>query len=134
MSRRVRFSALAAAVALALSACANNDAKESDVVNAVTDSLRDTEVDGATLTDDQVDEAATCIGNGIDEEFGDSQDLYNDIAAANTPDDYPEDARAAIDEVLDDCLADLTGGSGGEGTEGTDTTEGEGDATTTTGG
>ena len=37
MTRRLRFAALAAVGALAFSAFANNDAKESDVVNAMLD-------------------------------------------------------------------------------------------------
>jgi hypothetical protein len=135
MSRRVRFSALAAAVALALSACASNDAKESDVVNAVSDALADTEVNGEPLTDAQIDDTAACVGSGIDDAFGDDQDLYNDIAAANSADDYPDEARATIEGVLDDCMADLTGESaGGDGSTDTTDAEGEGDgeATTTT--
>jgi hypothetical protein len=134
MSRRVRFSALAAAVALALSACASNDAKESDVVNAVSDSLADTEVNGEPLTDAQIDDTAECVGQGIDEAFGDDQDLYNEIAAADTADDYPDDARATIEGVLDDCMAPITGDSAAGESDSTDTTEGEGDgeATTTT--
>jgi hypothetical protein len=112
MTRRLRFAALAAVAALAFSACSNNDAKESDVVNAMTDAgLKDKE--------------AECVGEGIDEAFGDDQDLYNDVAAAVDTEDFPEGTQETIEGILDECV--------GEGDGDTpDTTEGEGDTTDTT--
>jgi hypothetical protein len=119
MTRRLRFAALAAVAALAISGCANNDAKRSDVVNAMTDAGLD-------------DEQAECIGTGIDDAFRDDQDLYNDVASALDSDDFPDGPDVTIDgqdvtpeeavnAVLDDCL-------GGDGAAD------EGDTTTTTAG
>ena len=112
MTRRLRFAALAAVAALAFSACSNNDAKESDVVDAMTDAGLD-------------DEQAECVGQGIDDAFGDDQDLYNDVAAAVDTDEFPEVTQETIEGILDDCLGD-----GGDGTS--ETTEAEGDTTETT--
>lgn len=111
MTRRLRFAALAAIAALAFSACANNDAKESDVVNAMTDAGLD-------------DEQAECVGQGIDDAFGDDQDLYNDVAAAVDTDDFPEGTQETIEGILDECL-------GGDD-DTSETTEAEGDTTETT--
>lgn len=91
MTRRLRFVALTAAVALTLSACADNDAKESDVVNAMQD---------AGLPTDQ----AECIGAAVDDAFGDDQGLYNDIAGTAEPDEFPPAAQEEIDGILDDCI------------------------------
>lgn len=99
MTRRLRFAALTAVVALALSACANNDAKESDVVNAMED---------AGLETDQ----AECIGAAMDEEFGDDQGLFNDIASAvdtdefpeGDSDDYPDGTGPVIEAILAECI------------------------------
>jgi hypothetical protein len=121
MTRRLRFAALAALVALAFSACANNDAKESDVVNAMEDAGLDTD-------------QAECVGELMQEEFGDDQDLYNDVAAAADTDDfpsgddvdeddYPEGTGPVISQILSECI---------EG-EGATTTTGEGGTTTTAG-
>jgi hypothetical protein len=131
MTRRLRFAALAAVVALALGACANNDAKESDVVNAMEDAGLETE-------------QAECIGAGMQEEFGDDQGLFNDVAdAVDTDDfpqgdsaDYPDGTAPVIEAILADCI-DGESPSAGEGDEAdtgtTETTEpAEGDATTTT--
>jgi hypothetical protein len=96
MTRRLRFAALAAVAALAFAGCANNDAKRSDVVNAMLDS-------GLT------EEEAECIGDGIDAEFSDDQDLYNDVAAAVDTDEFPEGTEDVINDVLTECL-----GEGGE--------------------
>jgi len=93
MTRRLRFAALAAVAALAFGACSNNDAKESDVVSAMED---------AGLDDAQ----AECIGQGIDEAFGDDQDLYNDVASAIDTDDFPEGTEDQINDVLDECLGE----------------------------
>ncbi len=115
MIRRHRFAVLLAVLALALGACGRNDAKQSDVVNAMTD---------ANLTDKQAD----CIGKGINDAFSSDQKLYNKVAAATDIKDLPDGTETKIQKVLDDCLgpADGTGDS-------TSTTEaGTGDATSTT--
>jgi hypothetical protein len=108
MTRRLRIAALAAVAALAISGCASNDAKRSDVVNAMTDAGLD-------------DEQAECIGDGIDDAFRDDQDLYNDVASALDSDEFPEGTEDQINAVLDECL-------GGDGAAD------EGDTTTTTAG
>jgi hypothetical protein len=131
MTRRLRFAALAAVVALALGACANNDAKESDVVNAMEDAGLETE-------------QAECIGSAMQDEFGDDQGLFNDIAdAVDTDDfpqgdsaDYPDGTAPVIEAILADCVEGESP-SAGEGDEAdTDTTAttaaSEGEATTTT--
>lgn len=100
MTRRLRFAALAAVAALAFSACSNNDAKESDVVNAMEDSL----IGSEELTDEEATAAAECIGQGVDEAFGDDQGLYNEIAGVTDVDEFPERTREQIDGILDDCL------------------------------
>ena len=112
MTRRLRFAALAAVAALAFSACSNNDAKESDVVNAMKDAGLD-------------DEQAECVGQGVDEAFGDDQDLYNDVAAAVDTDEFPDGTQETIEGILDECL-----GEGGDDTS--DTTESDADSTDTT--
>jgi hypothetical protein len=109
MTRRLQLAALAAALVLGLAACASNDAKRGDVVDAMTD---------AGLDEDQ----ANCIADGIDDEYGDDQDTYNEIAAADEPDDLPEGAEETITSILDDCL-------GGGGTSG-DAEDGDGSTTT----
>jgi hypothetical protein len=114
MIRRHRFAVLLVVLALALGACSRNDAKESDVVNAMTD---------AGLTDDQAD----CIGKGIDDAFGDDQKLYNQVASATDVSDLPDGTEDTIQGVLDDCLGENPDSSGGS----TSTTE-AGDATSTT--
>jgi hypothetical protein len=131
MTRRLRFAALAAVVALAVSACANNDAKESDVVNAMED---------AGLDADQ----AECVGAGMADEFGDDQDLFNDIASAVDTDefpegdeaDYPDGTRPVIEDILAECIEGEAPASdadaGDEGDDATSTTEGSDAATTTT--
>ena len=91
MTRRLRFAALAAAAALAFSACANNDAKESDVVNAMEDAGLDSE-------------QAECVGQRFEEEFGDDQDLFNDIASAVDTDDFPDDTQPVIEDILAECI------------------------------
>jgi hypothetical protein len=112
MIRRLRFAALAAVAALAFSACSNNDAKESDVVNAMKD---------AGLNDEQ----AECVGQGVDEAFGDDQDLYNDVAAAVDTDDFPEGTQETVEGILDECLGEGNGAT-------SDSTEADGDTTDTT--
>ena len=121
MTRRSRFAALAAVAALAVAGCANNDAKRSDIVNAMTD---------ADLDDAQAD----CIADGIYDEYGDDQDTLNDIASASEPSDFPGDSQEVIDGVLDDCLGSSP--SSGGSSDSTDTTEagetGTDETTTTT--
>ena len=115
MTRRLRFAALAAVGALAFSACANNDAKESDVVNAMEDAGLDTD-------------QSECIGQGIDEAFGDDQDLYNEVAGAVDTDEFPEGTEDQINDILSQCI-EGTGPTADEGS--TDTTEADGTGETT---
>lgn len=116
MIRRHRVLALAVIAGLSLSACASNDAKRSDVVDAMTD---------AGLDQDQAD----CVGDGFEEAFGDDQDLFNDVAAASDTDDFPDDSEETVRSILDDCVEEDGGGG-----DSSDTTEpgDEGTATTTT--
>jgi hypothetical protein len=123
MIRRPRIAALAAAavVALAVTGCANNDAKESDVVDAMLD---------AGLSQDE----AECIGTRIDDAFGDNQDLYNDVASAADGDELaelPDDAGQQVDGILADCLGSGSGEGAGDTT---DTTEADSETTDTTAG
>jgi hypothetical protein len=120
MIRRHRLTALASvlALALALGACSQNDAKESDVVNAMTD---------ANLNEEQAD----CIGEGINDAFSDNQDLYNDVAGAADIEDLPEGTESTIQEVLDECLGE-TPTSEGDTTSTTTAGADAGDTTTTT--
>ena len=123
MIRRHRVVALAVIAGLSLSACASNDAKRSDVVDAMTD---------AGLGQDEAD----CVGDGFEEEFGDDQDLFNDVAAASDTGDFPGDSEDTVRSILDDCVEE---GSGGDDTsDSSDTTEpgaeGTGTTTTTAGG
>jgi hypothetical protein len=114
MIRRHRFAVLLAVPVLALGACSQNDAKESDVVSAMTD---------ANLTDDQ----ANCIGAGINDAFSDDQDLYNKVAGAADIEDLPEGTEDTIQGVLDECLGETPDDTG----DSTSSTS-EGDATSTT--
>jgi hypothetical protein len=120
MTHRSRIAALVAVVALAAAGCSNNDAKESDVVSAMED---------AGLTTDQAD----CVGARMQDEFGDDQDLYNDVAGASDIEDLPDDTEPQIRAILDDCLAGETTTTEAGGDETTDTTV-AGDTTTTTAG
>jgi hypothetical protein len=106
MTRRLRFAALAAVAALALSACANNDAKESDVVTAMED---------AGLEPDQ----AECIGQGFQEAFGDDQDLFNELAGAESPEEFPEGTEETVRDIFDECGVEPEDGGGAT----SDTTE-----------
>jgi hypothetical protein len=123
MIRRHRVLALAVIAGLSLSACASNDAKRSDVVDAMTD---------AGLDQDQAD----CVGDGFEEEFGDDQDLFNDVAAASDPEDFPGDSEETVRSILDDCVQEDP--SGDDASDSSDTTEpgdeGAGTTTTTAGG
>jgi hypothetical protein len=108
--------ALVAVVALSLSACTNNDADAGDVVDAMTD---------ASLPENQ----ARCMGQAFEREFGDDQDVFNDIAAADDPGDWPSGTRETINSIIEECTGESAPGSGGSDSEGQD---GESEATTTT--
>ena len=119
MIRRHRVVALAVIAGLTLSACASNDAKRSDVVDAMTD---------AGLDQEQAD----CVGDGFEDEFGNDQDLFNDVASASDPEDLPGDTEQTVRSVLDDCVGSGTGGEGSS--DASDTTESTESTTTTAGG
>jgi hypothetical protein len=117
MTRPRRLAILAAIVALALPACSSQDAKVSDLVDAMED---------ADLTAAQ----ARCIGEGFDD-ANFSQDQLNDIAAAETPDDYPGNTGDQIRQILDTCKNDSeSSSSSSSSSESTESSE----STTTTGG
>jgi hypothetical protein len=115
MTRRSTLAALVAVAALAAAGCTNNDAKRSDIENAMTD---------AGLEEPE----AACIADGIEAEYGDNQDLLNDLASADDPSDFPADTEPVIDDILQDCLGE--GGSTDDTTA--DDADGESDETTTT--
>jgi|Tabmets5t2r1_1033131.scaffolds.fasta_scaffold00908_7 hypothetical protein len=108
--------ALAGVAVLSLSACTNNDADAGDVVDAMTD---------ASLPEDQ----AECMGREFEREFGDDQDVFNDIAAADDPDDWPAGTQEAINSIIEECTGEPVPGAGDSEPEGQD---GESDTTTTT--
>ncbi len=126
MTRRSRIAALVAVVALAAAGCSNNDAKESDVVGAMED---------AGLTTEQ----SECIGARMQDEFGDDQDLYNEIASATDIEDlpagdtsaYPDGTEPVIQAILDECLSGSGDSTESDSSDTTDTTV-AGDGTTTT--
>jgi len=115
MIRRRPLIALAAIAVLALSACSRNDAKESDVVDAMRD---------AGLTQKQ----AECVGQGFQDEFGDDQELFNKVAAAADTNDFPEGTEEPIRQILDRCVNGTSDSTDTSDTTGTDET------TTTTAG
>jgi len=96
MTRRSRFVAITLVAVLGLAACANNDAKESDVVNAMRD---------AGLNQDD----AACVGAGFEEAFGDDQELFNEVAGAAEPEDLPGDSRETVEAIFEDCGIGDTG-------------------------
>jgi hypothetical protein len=108
MTRRLAI--LAAIVALALPACSNQDAKVSDLVDAMED---------AGLSRSQ----ARCVGDGFDD-ANFSQEQLNDIAAAEKPEDYPGDTGDQIRSILESCTSDSSSSST-ESTESTTTTAGD---------
>jgi predicted small secreted protein len=108
--------ALAAVAALSLSACTNNDADAGDVVDAMTD---------AGLDEDQ----ARCMGDEFEREFGDDQDVFNDLAAADDPQDFPSGTQETVDSIIEECTGESVPGSGGSESEGQD---GDSETTTTT--
>ena len=112
MTRRLRFAALTAVAALALSACASNDAKESDVVNAMEDAGLETA-------------QAECIGAGFQEAFGDDQGLYNDVASAASPDEFPEGTEDTVRDIFEECGLEPEDGDGTSDATDGDTTSSE---------
>jgi hypothetical protein len=116
MTRRTRFAALVAIAALALGACTSNDAKRSDVVDAMLD---------AGLDETQ----AECVGDGFEEAFGNDQGLFNEVAAAADTDDFPQGTEGTIREILDRCV---DGEGSGDPTTTTAGTGETGETTTTT--
>jgi len=113
MTRRLRFVAITLVAVLGLAACANNDAKESDVVNAMRD---------AGLEPDE----AECVGAGFEDAFGDDQELFNEVAGAAEPEDLPGDTRQTVETIFEEC------GIGDSGTTGADATDADADTTETT--
>lgn len=125
MARSRRIAALAAITALSLTACSSNDAKVSEVVDAV---------DEAGLDREQAD----CVGDRFDEEF--DQDDLNEIGAADELDDLdPPELADQVRAILAECTGagspssteDTSSGdtstsdtSGGEPSDSTDTTAG----------
>jgi len=116
MTRRRPLFALAAILVLTLSACGRNNAKESDVVSAMTD---------AGLTQKQ----AECVGAAFEDKWGDHQETFNKIAAATSPDDFPEGTAEPINQILDTCVNG--DGASGSSSDTTDTT-GADETTSTT--
>ncbi|HEX6425809.1 MAG TPA: hypothetical protein VFZ79_20125 [Acidimicrobiales bacterium] len=105
MTRRSRFVAITLVAVFGLAACANNDAKESDVVNAMRDAGLDPE-------------QAECIGAGFEDAFGDDQELFNEVAGAAGPDDLPGETGDTVEAIFEDCGLEPVDGGGD-----TDTTD-----------
>jgi hypothetical protein len=120
MIRRRPLVALAAITVLALSACSQNDAKESDVVDAMRD---------AGLNQQQ----AECVGQGFQEEFGDDQDQFNKVAAAAKTEDFPEGTEEPIRQILDRCVNGDGSSDSSDTTDTSDTTSADETTTTTAG-
>src|SRR5262245_23747251 len=120
MIRRRPLVAVAAIAVLALSACGRNDAKESDVVDAMRD---------AGLNQKQ----AECIGQGFQDEFGDDQALFNKVAAAANTDDFPEGTEEPIRQILDRCVNGDGSSASSDTTDTSDTTSADETTTTTAG-
>lgn len=117
-----RIVAIVALAALAFTACSRNDAKESDIVDAMTD---------VGLSPEQ----ARCVGDGLTKELDQGQ--LNDLAAATSPDDYPEGTSETVDSVLEECAgsgsSSTTEGTGSDSSDTSDTTaESDSPATTDT--
>ena len=113
MIRSSGLAALAAVAALSLSACTNNDADAGDVVDAMTN---------ADLDADQ----ARCMGDEFEQAF--SQNEMNDLAAADSPDDFPSGTKPTVDSIIEQCTGQPVPGSDGSESGG----EGGGSETTTT--
>jgi hypothetical protein len=105
--------ALAAVAALSLSACTNNDADAGDVEDAMRD---------AGLDPDE----AECMGREFETEFGADQDQFNDIAAADNPEDWPSGSEATINSIIEDCTGEAVPGAQDGESETTTTTAAEG--------
>ena len=79
----------------------------------------------ASLPGDQ----AECMGREFEREFGDDQDVFNDIAAADDPDDWPSGTRETINSIIEECTGEPVPGAESSESGGQD---GEQDSTTTT--
>ena len=114
-----RLAVLAAITALALAACASNDAKGSDVVSAMED---------AGL-DEEFPDAPECMGDEFEKRF--SQDQLNDLGSADDPEDLPSGTQDTVDSIIEECTTGAETGdesdTGDEGTESTTTTTAEGE-------
>jgi hypothetical protein len=86
--------ALLAVAALALSACTNNDADAGDVADALTD---------AGLAEDVDPGFPDCVGEEFEAEFGQDQDLFNDLASADEPEDWPSGSEETVSSIIEDC-------------------------------
>jgi|SRR5215207_10165000 len=118
-----RLAAIAAVTALALTACASNDAKHSDVVSAMEDT---------GLTEDQAECVADHFaggedadGNRIKAEF--SQEELNDLGSADKFKDFSAETRDPVTSIIDECTDQSSESEAGdEVTESTTTTTAEG--------
>jgi hypothetical protein len=77
----------------------------------------------AGLDEDQ----ARCMGDEFDREF--NQDEMNDLAAADSPDEFPSGAKPTVDSIIEQCTGQPVPGSGGSESGGQD---GGSETTTTT--
>jgi hypothetical protein len=114
-----RIVAIVALATLAFTACSSNDAKAGDIEDAMTD---------VGLTTEQ----ARCVAREIDSKL--DQDGMNELASAESPDDYPEGAQEVVDDAFSTCdVTDSTGTTEGDSsdTTGSDTTDTTGDEGTT---
>jgi hypothetical protein len=78
---------------------------------------------------------ADCVGDGFEgADF--TQDQLNDIASAETPEDYPGDTGEQIEQILRDCASGTTTTESTESdsTDSTESTESTESTTTTTAG
>ncbi len=118
-----RLAALAAITALALTACASNDAKASDVVSAMEDTGLD-EAEAECVADHFAG-GEDADGNQIRAEF--NQDQLNELGSADNVDDFPADTRGPVTSIIDECTGSTAGSEAGdEGSESTTTTTAEG--------
>jgi hypothetical protein len=112
-----RIVAIVALAALALTACSSNDAKESDIRDAMTD---------VGLSQGEAD----CVAGEMMTEF--DQGELNDIASATDPADFPDGSAGPIDSILDNCVsgvdADTTDTDGDDSSDATDDTSDTSDA------
>jgi len=108
---RPKIAAAVIAATLLFGACANKDAKASDVEKVLKDA-------GATSA--QAKECASKIDDALD------QKQLNDLAGADHADDIPQKISDKINPILDQCLK-------GEGGTTATTTAGESTTSTTAG-